>query len=227
MKYREAAARDKKVVQKLTPDELTLYKNAVDTLINGGFARKMTENDETNGHFIAVRPVFKKDRSSTKCRSCVDARTLNKYTHQGDLKTAKILQVLMRFRTSKTVAVFDLEKAFWQVQLSEPDQKYSSRVICGVKLIFTNMILGGNFSPCGLEQALKTIYESALKHMETDSPLEPDEPPRPKKLDYINYVDDYLMESGTEPDLVTQVKWLRWFLNQYGFPSGEESINDK
>jgi len=42
MKYREAAARDKNVVQKLTPDELTLYKNAVDTLINGGFARKMT-----------------------------------------------------------------------------------------------------------------------------------------------------------------------------------------
>ena len=78
-----------------------------------GHAAVSTNGTPLEGHFIAVRPVFRSDRSSTKGRLCLDATVLNRYTHSGTSKPEFKLSALIQFRAANFIATFDLCKALF------------------------------------------------------------------------------------------------------------------
>jgi hypothetical protein len=228
--FKEAFIRDKKTSSKLTTEEKKLYQEAVEQLLINGHAKRIEKNSGLTGHYIAVRPVFKTDRKTTKCRLCLDARILNKYTHTGTIVSDNIISNLLEFRSHYRIAVFDLAKAFWQVEVEQADQQFFPTVILGERLQFNKIIFGGTFSPSALEVALRKIKEKAFAHL-SHGLIAEDEPTRPRKLSYINYVDDFLVYEDDDENLIKQVTWLRWYLNQHGFPSdkvyfsGKDDIN--
>jgi hypothetical protein len=217
--FKEAYLRDKQVTKRLTTEQKLLYQEAIDSLLAQGHAELLTSasNKSLSGHFIPVRPVFKTDRTTTKCRLCLDARILNKYTFTGTIVSETIISNLLQFKSHKHIAGFDLSKAFWQLNMEEHDKQYFSTVIMGRLIRFNKMIFGGTFSPSGLELALRQIKLKALEHLKKE--MSPGEPVRPNTLSYCNYVDDFVVFANDHEQLKIQVNWLRWYLNQHGFPS--------
>ncbi len=210
-------SRDKSTQKKLSVEERKLYQTAVNQLIDGGFAVRIPE-EKPEGHFIAVRPVFKADRSTTKCRLCLDARAINKLTSCGPQTGIKMFDALALFRATLHVATFDLSKAFWQIKLQESEQQYFSTVVLGIRVKFTRMIFGGNFSPSGLETVIREVASRASKHLK-EATLEPGEPPRPETCEFVNYVDDFHIGGPDVDSILKKVEWIRWFFNCHGFPS--------
>ncbi len=209
LSYAVARARDKKNVQKLTVEEQSLYNTAIEQLIHGGFAIQLPIGSPIEGHFIAVRPVFKQDRESTKCRLCLDARQLNAFTNKGPQEGMSNIHCMMLFRTSKYMSTFDLDKAFWQVKLDPEEQKYFSTVINGKRYRFTRLVFGGNFSPAGLQQSLQMILHKTQPAPESE---------------YTYYVDDFAVRNESRDELISNQQRLRTNLSNHGFPSSKLRI---
>jgi transposase InsO family protein len=219
LNYGSTSARDRRQTQRLTRSELTLYKQAVNTLLEGNFATQITADGASGRHFISVRPVFDEGRS-TKCRLCLDARAINKYTRPGPPPTTTVLLAVLLFRKDHHVTTWDLTKAFWQIRYHEDESPWFSTIIQGAPLRFRSMIFGSNFSPAALQQTLDIIHKKALEHLQTQ-PEFPDEPTRPTDFpDTTQYVDDYHCRSnGSTEDHQKGARWTRWWLEKHGFPS--------
>jgi hypothetical protein len=217
--------RDRQTLSKLSREQKELYQEAVQQLLNGGFAKRLSDTDPIVGHHIAVRPVFKASRTTTKCRLCLDARQINRLTRTGACAGAKMLQCLLKFRTSPNAWTFDLDKAFWQIKLAESESKFYTTVINGERIRFQRLIFGGNYSPSALQQALMEILAKARQYLarkpEVNKVLGEPERPDTKTPDCWFYVDDFLFRGGIEEDLATQVQWYRWYLLQHGFASSK------
>ena len=225
LNLKRAWTRDRITCNRLSQHEKSLYNDAVKTMVEGKFAEYVEQNDEIGKHYIASTPQIKTDRSTTKCRICLDARSINQFTHKGTILGAPIAECLLKFRKTKFVGIYDLQKAFWQVKLQEDEIGYYNTVIDGNKLRFNSMIFGANWSPSGLETALQTILEWAADRISSNSPLAIGEPKRPLRIRESHYVDDFSHGSEDPDSLIIDCQWTRWFLNQYGFSSDKFATN--
>ncbi len=220
-------ARDQKTLSRLTAEEKRLYDDAIKQLMEGGYATPIPDQNQKVGHYIGIRPVFDTKRKSTKCRLCLDATELNKFTFPGPQRGTTNIQILLQFRCAPYCATFDLQKAFWQVKIYDDDHKYFSTIVAGNFLQFTRLIFGANFSPAALQTALGMIHSFIKLH---DSTVNTGEPTRPSILEddvmWTHYVDDFLVWAEDKETLITKVQWSRWFLQQYGFPSDKVEFSD-
>jgi hypothetical protein len=125
------------------------------------------------------------------------------------------------------VAIYDLDKAFWQIKLEPTDCGWFNTVIQSTGIQFQRMIFGANFSPSGLEHAIKLLMELAEDRITGQQERWHDEPTRPADIGGIHhYVDDFCHTSDESPQrLHQQSEWLRWFLQKYGFPSSKFITN--
>ncbi len=217
--------RDCATTNRLSPREYQLYEDALQTLVDGGFASSSRDALENAQHFIAARPVFKLNRHTTKVRVCLDATRINQYTRCGNVLGSSILECLIRFRIGEFVGTFDLEKAFWQVQYHPDDIGWYCTVIQGQALVFQRMIFGANFSPNGLQAALNLVHDAALHRLTVQPAYEKHEPLRPDTLQFTNYVDDFCFRSASLEALVIATAWYRWWLSEHGFPSSKFVMN--
>ncbi len=206
LNFEQCYARDKKVCQKLTKEESKLYQDAVNILIEEQFAQVLDPMTDRIGHFIPVRPVFKTDRSTTKCRLCLDARTINGFTRTGEQTGEKIIQCLWKFRSTPQVGTFDLSKAFWQIKLREDENHFFSTVINGTPIKFRAMVFGANFSPSALQQTLETLLQDT-------------------GVDHTHYVDDFIICHDDPTALTKDVETTRELLQKHGFPSAKVAQN--
>ena len=222
-----ARVRDRVCTQRLTSQELALYEEARNVMVDGGYAEVLTsEQAQLAEHFIPARPVFKSSSVSTKCRICLSAIAINRSCFPGPQSGDSLQCCLLKFRSFEWVAIFDLDKAFWQVKY-EPDCKpWFCTWIAGTPIRFSSMIFGSNFSPSGLESTLRHIYDAAITRLTGTADYATDEPPRPDSVSVKNYVDDYHSGNRTSPSaLIVQTNWYRWFLCQFGFPSSKLASN--
>ena len=211
-------ARDNATVKKLSTEELNLYRSAIQKLVDSGFATPTKKNGDM--HYIACRPVIKKSRVSTKCRLCLDAREINRYTYPGLTFCQPIANCLIKFRAAKYVVLYDLCQAFWQLRYHSPDRGWFCTILEGQPLSFERMVFGANFSPSGLEVALNFLHRRAQEYLLTMNRPEPDEPVRPADLNNVfSYVDDFAHVGDDMHEVLTQSCWYRWWLNNHGFPS--------
>jgi hypothetical protein len=218
---RSVWSRDQLTCKRLTPEHLQLYREAVKSLVDGGYA--MYDEGNIARHYIACRPVIKTDRASTKCRLCLDARIINRFTHQGEPITSTVVHSLLLFRSARFVGVYDLDKAFWQVAYSVCDTGWYGTIIDGRALVFRRMAFGANFSPSGLEKALSMVIKLGRERLKADPEYETGEPRRPtSNFKVNNYVDDFCNYSDANGEtLLMECEWLRWFLNKHGFSSSK------
>jgi len=133
--------------------------------------------------------------------------------------------LLLRFRNGACVAIYDLEKAFWQIKYVSSDLGWFATIIQGSEFIFTSMIFGSNFSPAGLEHGLRLILSRAINILRSDPPRDEDEPTRPTSLNLHYYVDDFCYTGTDGATLTAECEWTRWLLAEFGFSSAKFHTN--
>ena len=218
----QVSIRDIKTTAKLSGDQQRLYGEAVQTLIDEGFATPAGPGSP--GHFVAINPVFKQEG---KCRLCIDARQCNSFTHTGSTQSRALTECFALFRSRTYTSTFDLSQAFRRILMAERDQRYCCSIISGRAIQFRTLCFGTNYSPAVLELAVRLINDEAAAHLKRLGPLSSDEPERPTDLTVIsaNYVDDFCTRSDDQAAEIRQVTWLRWIYEKFGFPSGKFHSN--
>ena len=124
-----------KVLNRVKPEELVQVSKAYREFIDNGFVEKVPASELTPDHptyVMTSRPVFRQDRSTTKCRIVINAslpdqrdpsRTLNKMLMPGPNKLPQIMKLVLATTLKPFVAMVDIKKMFLAVQL----QKLSDR----------------------------------------------------------------------------------------------------
>lgn len=89
------------------------------------------QNDDTSGHYLPHRPVFKPESLTTPVRPVFDASCkvgnnpfLNQCLEKGPNMLELILSILLRFRREKVGAIADIRKAFQMIQVDQGDRKF-------------------------------------------------------------------------------------------------------
>jgi len=224
--FRQAWCRDQIIQKRLTASIHEAYDKAISQMVNTEVVTRVDPKGSIAKHFIPSRPVVDLERN-TKVRICLDARTINEYTYEGRVSSDDILQCLWKFRIPKFVALYDLEKAFWQIKFNHNDVGWFSTVTNGVPITFMRMCFGANFSPAGLEYGIRKIYKIAKERIINNTDRNPDEPQRPSlaELQVHNYVDDICHTGNTPQSVSNAAVWMQWLFKQYGFPSAKEFSN--
>lgn len=87
-------------------------------------------NSQTKQHYIPRHPVITPTKTTTKVRIVYDASakanknncSLNECLYRGPVMLENLSGLLLRLRCKKVGIVSDIEKAFLQIGLQEPDR---------------------------------------------------------------------------------------------------------
>jgi len=128
----EALNRLKFVLKRLKSEKLlSEYDEIIKNYVKNDIAEKVPKQ-ETGGQirYLPHHPVVRRDKSSTKVRSVLDASakrgsndlSLNDCLYEGDNYLKNLMGVLLRFRVNLYAMTGDIEKAFLQLELDPKDR---------------------------------------------------------------------------------------------------------
>ena len=109
------------------------YANFMDTIINKGYATKVSDENASasEGHvwYLPHHGVYHRQKTDSlrvvfDCSARYQGESLNDHLLQGPDLTSKLTGVLIRFREERIAVMADVEKMFYQVKVTEPDQNY-------------------------------------------------------------------------------------------------------
>ena len=116
---------------KKQPEQAQMYRDSINQYFNDGHARLLTVEDEQASkiHYLPHHPVFRKEKSTTKCRAVFDAATktpegvsLNDCLLPGPALQPDLVSLLIRFRFHRIGMMADLRKMFLQIKIAPEDQ---------------------------------------------------------------------------------------------------------
>ena len=128
-----------------------LFMRQIDEMKAIGVLKKTDE--QFPKRYLPLLAVTNLDRDSTKVRMCLDAKckfkghSFNDYLLKGRLEMIDLFQILTRFRSGKWAIQGDLRKMFWQIKLSEHDERFHGIICNGETLVFTRVCFGEKPSP--------------------------------------------------------------------------------
>uniref|UniRef100_A0A1I7TP05 Integrase catalytic domain-containing protein n=1 Tax=Caenorhabditis tropicalis TaxID=1561998 RepID=A0A1I7TP05_9PELO len=126
-----AVKRLEQLKKQYSPEVLEMINNVFKDYEEKGFIEKIDMDEKTDNliHYNALQAVITPSKTTTKCRIVVDASShfkgkpsLNDIIEQGPCILPDIVDVLIRFRSGRTVLISDVEKAFLQIFLHEDDR---------------------------------------------------------------------------------------------------------
>ncbi|MEO0404760.1 MAG: hypothetical protein AAF193_07815, partial [Bacteroidota bacterium] len=131
--YQQALKRLRRNEEKLSQDQRkqTMYKEAMHQYLKDGHAREITEEDQQASkiYYLPHHPVFREDKTTTKCRVVFDASarnrqgiSLNDCLLSGPALHPNLVSILLRFRMHRIAMMADIRKMFLQVKLTPEDQ---------------------------------------------------------------------------------------------------------
>ena len=103
--------------------------------------------------YIPLLAVINLERESSKVRVCLDSKSkyhglsLNDAFLKGKHQLCDIYQIIMRFRSGSSALIGDVKKMFWQIKISNEDQKYHGIIYKGETYVFTMICFGNKSSP--------------------------------------------------------------------------------
>ena len=113
------------------PEKAQMYKDAVNQYLKDGHARLVTAEDEKTCriHYLPHHPVFRQEKSTTKCRAVFDAAakstdgvSLNDCVLPGPALQPDLVSLLIRFRCHRVGMMADVRKMFLQIKIAPKDQ---------------------------------------------------------------------------------------------------------
>ena len=116
-----------------TPELIPKYNAIFQEQLKRGIIEKIgntTDGTNTLVHYIPHHAVIREQRATTKVRIVFDASakskksnpSLNDCLYRGPVMLQNLVGLLLRFRISRVAIVGDIEKAFLQIGLLEPDR---------------------------------------------------------------------------------------------------------
>ncbi|XP_028407170.1 uncharacterized protein LOC114529555 [Dendronephthya gigantea] len=116
---------------KKQPEHARMYKDSINQYINDGHARLITAEDDKayRIHYLPHHPVFREEKSTTKCRAVFDASakglegvSLNDCLLPGPALQPDLVSLLIRFRCHRIGMMADVRKMFLQIKIASEDQ---------------------------------------------------------------------------------------------------------
>ena len=179
------------------------YTEAIHDLLENSYVEEVADEAKEEAYYMPHRPVVKESSTTYKVRPVFDASaldssgvSLNSCLEIGPNLLPDIVDMLLRFRSFKSVLVSDIERAFMQVQVSQEHRdllrfvwKDSDGQLKTYR--FTRLPFGVSSAPFLLCATLRHHAESYV----TDPML---------KDVLLNgfYVDDFLSGSSSDSDAV-------------------------
>ena len=171
-----------KVLRSVKPEHLPLVQEAYQDLLTNKFAEEVSPEEIFPSHptyVMTSRPVFRLDKSTTKCRIVINAslpdqndknRTLNKLLMPGPNMLPQIMELVLKTMTKKYLVLIDVKKMFLSIKLSETSDKDMLRFVWAPpgserpKLFRYRVLAFGVIS--SPFQAIWCLHETARMHMD-------------------------------------------------------------
>ena len=201
------------------------YDTIIQDQVKQGVIEVVTDSIPTDGravHYLPHHAVVQQDKATTKIRIVHDASakttgpSLNDCLYTGPKFDRRIMDILLRFRTSKIALTADIERAFLQICVEEQDQDVLrflwfddvTKAQPEVQILkFTRVVFGVSSSPFLLNA---TIRHHLKKYVSTHPKLV-------KKISESIYVDDVVSGAETEEEAFTMYQESKAMLRSGGF----------
>jgi hypothetical protein len=215
---------------KKNPEQLVMYKQLINQYIKDGHARETTiDDDQSEIIQYLPHPVFRKDKSTTKCRAVFDASaknheetSLNDCLLPGPVLQPDLVSVLLRFRLHRVAMMADVRKMFLQVKVALKDQnvhRFLWRNMDPTKVVknycMTRLPFGDKCSPY---LAIATMHHHAEANGEKF-------PEAAKIIKEDTYVDDFLTGTSNKESAFTLYQDLVNLMKIGGFDLVKWSTN--
>ena len=201
------------------------YADFMDSIISKGYATKVSDENATasEGHvwYLPHHGVYHRQKTESlrvvfDCSARYQGESLNDHLLQGPDLTSKLTGVLIRFREEKIAVMADVEKIFYQVKVTEPDQNYlrflwwpdSDLTKEPVDHRMTVHLFGGASSPGCSNFSLKRTADDHEEKFGTDIA---------DTLRHNFYVDDMLKSVPTDEKAIEVVQGTKAMCKKGGF----------
>ena len=130
-----------KVLRSVKEEHMSLVIDAYEELLKHGFAEKVPDEEVFPDHptyVMTSRPVFRFDKTTTKCRIVINAslpdqadpsKSLNKLLMPGPNKLPQIMMLVLRTMVKEHLVLVDVRKMFLAIQLEKPSDKDMLRFV--------------------------------------------------------------------------------------------------
>ena len=206
------------------PSLLKEYDAIIQDQIKQGVVEVVTQPPppDRTVHYLPHHAVVRQDKATTKVRIVYDASaksngpSLNDCLYTGPKFDQKIMDILLRVRTSRIALTADIERAFLQIGIDERDQDslrflwYDDVTKPEPKirtLKFTRVVFGLSSSPFLLNA---TVRHHLNKYTSTHPDLV-------KRISESMYVDDIVSGADTMDDAVKMFRESKALLKEGGF----------
>ena len=201
------------------------YVSFMNNIVNKGYATQVSDKNATasEGHvwYLPHHGVYHRQKTDSPrvvfdCSARYQGESLNDHLLQGPDLTSKLTGVLIRFREEKIAVMADVEKMFYQVKVTEPDQNYlrflwwpdSDLTKEPVDYCMTVHLFGGASSPGCSNFALKRTADDHEEEFGSDIA---------DTLRNNFYVDDMLKSVPTDEKAIEVVQGTKAMCKKGGF----------
>ena len=113
----------------------------------------------------------------------------------------------MRFRSGSSALIGDVKKMFWQIKISNEDQKYHGIIYKGETYVFTRICFGNKPSPPIAELSMVKAAQSGKES----------HPLAHRALLYKRYMDDIIDASDDEIKVISTRDQVTDLIGRFGF----------
>ncbi len=188
-----------------------MFRESVEIMVKDGIWKEVSYDFPCR--YLPVLAVVDMQRETTKVRVCLDAKSkfkgvsLNDNLLKGEVDVVDIFQAITKARCGEYAIAGDMKKMFWQVAMSEDDQKYHGIICEGKTYVCTRVCYRDKPSPAIADQSMKEIAEFGKEEFPAASFL----------VKERRYVDDLQDAGSSIPDLVEKREETDELLGKFGF----------
>ena len=218
----QAVQCDVRLMKELEKDPvvLKLFNEVKNSMIKDGIWKKVDPNYIKR--FVPLLTVVKMDRETSKVRVCLDSKRkfggvcVNDALLKGSFDAVDIFRAITKARTGKHVLIGDMKKMFWQVKMSEEDQRFHGIMCEGETYVFTRVCYGDKPSPSIADYSMRLIARSGKSEL----------PMAAYMLENKRYVDDLQDANSSASKLIKQRDEVDELLGRFGFEIKEWISNN-
>ena len=217
----QAVQSDMLLMKQLKKDPIVskLFQEVKEGMIKEGIWQQV--DADYPKRYLPLVVVVDLEKETSKVRVCLDAKrkfkgmSLNDALLKGSVDMVDIFEAITKARSGTYVLIGDMKKMFWQVKMSEDDQRFHGIMCGGETYVFTRVCYGDKPSPAIADYSMKKIVEWGR----TDYPKGSD------VIENKRYVDDLQDAHSNIDELCVRRNEVDQLLKRFGFEIKEWRSN--